>query len=223
MADTSLHTEPDTRRIAAARKRPRNWRAWWARHIIAWHWISAGVALAAMLLFAVTGITLNHAGSISAEPIVAERTATLPAGLVATLGPAARAGGSLPPPVAAMVKAKVGLDVAGRPVEWSEGEAYITLPRPGGDGWVSIDRASGAIRAETTDRGWISYLNDLHKGRNTGAAWFWFIDIVAFACVLFSVTGLLLLQLHAKRRPSTWPLVATGIVLPVVLAAFLIH
>ncbi len=223
MADISLHTERETQTRRSVRKRPRNWRSWWAKQIIAWHWISAAVALAAMLLFAVTGITLNHAGSISAEPVVAERTATLPAGLVAALEPAARGRRSLPPSVAAMVEAKVGLKVEGRPVEWSDTEAYVALPRPGGDGWVSIDRASGAIRAETTDRGWVSYLNDLHKGRNTGTAWFWFIDVVAIACVLFSITGLLLLQLHARRRPSTWPVVVTGIVLPIVLAAFLIH
>jgi len=166
---------------------------------------------------------LNHAGSISAEPVVAERTAALPTGLVRLLDPAARARAPLPPAVAAAVLAETGLDVGGRAVEWSDGEAYVALPRPGGDVWVSIDRAGGTIRAETTDRGWISYLNDLHKGRNAGAAWFWFIDVVAVACVLFSITGLLLLQLHARRRPSTWPLVAAGVALPVVLAIFLVH
>ncbi|KQN40806.1 hypothetical protein ASG37_03275 [Sphingomonas sp. Leaf407] len=223
MTNSNLHAERGVRTSAGPRRRPRNWRAWWAKQIIAWHWISAGVALAAMLLFAVTGITLNHAGSISAEPVVAERSATLPAGLTASLEPAARAKAVLPSAVATAVEQAVGLNVADRPVEWSDGEAYVALPRPGGDAWVSIDRASGAIRAETTDRGWISYLNDLHKGRNAGTAWFWFIDVVAIACVLFSITGLLLLQLHAKRRPTTWPLVATGIVLPVVLALFLIH
>ena len=73
------------------------------------------------------------------------------------------------------------------------------------------------ITAETTDRGWISYLNDLHKGRNAGTAWSWFIDIFAGACILFTLTGLLLLQLHARHRPLTWPMVALGVVVPVVL------
>lgn len=208
---------------AAAVKRRRNWRAWWAKQLIAWHWISAGISLAAMLLFAVTGITLNHAATIAAEPVVAERSGQLPASLLRPLTRAAAAKGPLPGTVATAVEQAVGLTVAGHGVEWSEGEAYVALPRPGGDAWVSIDIASGAVRAETTDRGWISYLNDLHKGRNAGSAWFWFIDMFAIACVLFSITGLLLLQLHAKRRPSTWPLVAAGIALPVVLAVFLIH
>ena len=67
--------------------------------------------------------------------------------------------------------------------------------RPGGDAFLTIDRAEGHVQYERTDRGWISYLNDLHKGRNTGAAWIWFIDIFAAACVVFSISGLCLLYL----------------------------
>lgn len=209
--------------MSATARRRRNWRAWWAKQLIAWHWISAGISLAAMLLFAITGITLNHAATISAEPVVAERAGQLPASLLRPLVAAQATKAMIPATVAADIQRQVALDVAGHGVEWSEGEAYVALPRPGGDAWVSIDTASGAIRAETTDRGWISYLNDLHKGRNAGSAWFWFIDVFAVACVLFSITGLLLLQLHAKRRPSTWPLVAGGIALPILLAVMFIH
>ncbi|SFP82393.1 PepSY-associated TM helix domain-containing protein [Sphingomonas rubra] len=210
---------------ASTAKRParRRWRSWWLKQLHTWHWVSAAVSLVAMLLFAVTGITLNHAATISAEPKVAERAATLPPPLRRLLAGEQAADGALPPPVAAAVKRAVGLDPRGHAGEWSEGEVYVALPRPGGDAWVSIDRGSGAIKAEVTDRGWISYLNDLHKGRNAGTAWFWFIDVFAAACVLFTLTGLLLLQLHARHRPSTWPLVAIGLVLPVVLAVFLIH
>ena len=42
--------------------------------------------------------------------------------------------------------------------------------RPGGDAWLRIG-AGGAAEYEITSRGAISWLNDLHKGRNTGAAW----------------------------------------------------
>ena len=100
---------------------------------------------------------------------------------------------------------------ARQPAEWSADEVYLSLPRPGGDAWLSIDRASGAVEYERTDRGWIAYLNDLHKGRNTGAAWRWFIDIFALACLVFCITGLFLLQTAcAPARASTWPLVGAG-------------
>lgn len=208
---------------ATARPPRRKWRGWWLKQLHRWHWISAAVSLMAMLLFSVTGITLNHAATISAKPTTVERSATLPAPLRAALARSAAADAPLPPEVARAVEASVGLDAGGRAAEWSDSEVYVALPRPGGDAWVSVDRASGAIKVEVTDRGWVSYLNDLHKGRNTGTAWFWFIDVFAIACVLFTLTGLLLLQLHARHRPSTWPLVATGLVLPVLIAVFLIH
>jgi hypothetical protein len=102
-------------------------------------------------------------------------------------------------------------------------EAYLALPRPGGDGWVSIERATGEISYELTDRGWISYLNDLHKGRNAGRTWYWFIDVFAFACLIFAITGLFLLQLHSARRPATWPLVGVGLAIPVIIAIFFVH
>ncbi|MFD1789867.1 PepSY-associated TM helix domain-containing protein [Sphingomonas floccifaciens] len=203
-------------------KPKRKWRSWYLKQLHTWHWVSAAISLVAMLLFSVTGITLNHAATISAKPETIERSGTLPAPLVAQL--AGRSGDApLPDTVADAVQAAVQLDAHGKPGEWSDGEVYVALPRPGGDGWVSIDRTSGTITAEVTDRGWISYLNDLHKGRNAGTAWFWFIDIFAAACVLFTLTGLLLLQLHARHRPSTWPIVVAGLVLPALIAIFLIH
>lgn len=204
------------------RKKPRKWRNWWVKQLHTWHWISAAISLAAMLFFAVTGITLNHAASIPANPVVADTSGRLPPALLAALK-AKTDDAPLPAPIAAAVKQAVGLDASGKAGEWSDAEVYVALPRPGGDAWVSIDRANGKISAEVTDRGWISYLNDLHKGRNSGSAWFWFIDIFAVACVLFTVTGLFLLQVHAKHRPSTWPIVLAGIALPVVLALVFIH
>lgn len=208
--------------MTATAKPKRRWRSWYLKQLHTWHWVSAAISLVAMLLFSVTGITLNHAATISATPETVERQGTLPPSLLRQL--AGKSGDApLPGAVADAVQTAVKLDAHGKPGEWSDGDVYVALPRPGGDGWVSIDRASGAITAEVTDRGWISYLNDLHKGRNSGTAWFWFIDIFAAACILFTLTGLLLLQLHARHRPSTWPIVAAGLALPALIAIFLIH
>ncbi len=193
------------------------------KQLHSWHWISAALSLVGMLLFAVTGLTLNHAATIGATPVVTEQAAILPAPLRPLLSRSQAPDARLPSPVASAVAAATGLDPAGRAVEWSDTDAYVALPRPGGDAWVSIDRATGRLTAETTDRGWISYLNDLHKGRNAGTAWFWFIDVFAVACIVFTLTGLLLLQLHARHRPSTWPIVGAGLAIPVILAILFLH
>ncbi len=198
-------------------------RGWWLKQLHGWHWMSAALSLIGMLLFAVTGITLNHAATINASPTTQERPGQLPVPLIASLAKPASETAPLPAPVAAEIDKQIGLDPAGKPGEWSDGEVYIALPRPGGDAWVSIDRNSGAIRSEVTERGWISYVNDLHKGRNTGGAWSWFIDIFAGACIVFTLTGLFLLYMHSKPRPLTWPLVGLGLLIPLMIALFLIH
>lgn len=215
----ALPATPTVQRPRAKRK----WRGWWLRQLHSWHWVSAALSLVGMLLFAITGITLNHAATIGTKPVVVEKSGLLPAPLRPMLTKTYAADAPLPAAVSTYVVQAVGLDPADKPVEWSDDAAYVALPRPGGDGWVSIDRATGAITAETTDRGWISYLNDLHKGRNAGVAWAWFIDIFAGACILFTVTGLLLLQLHARHRRMTWPIVAGGLAIPVLLAILFIH
>jgi hypothetical protein len=188
-----------------------------------WHWMSSAVSLIGLLLFAITGFTLNHAADIEGQPVVAERSGQLPPALLREIasGPA-EGKGRLPDSVAAWVERALPVRASAE-AEWSADEVYLPAPRPGGDAWVAIDRANGAVTAEVTDRGWISYLNDLHKGRNSGSAWSLFIDIFAGACLIFALTGLLLLQLHAAKRKSTWPLVASGLIIPAALALFFIH
>jgi uncharacterized protein len=198
-------------------------RGFWLRTLHQWHWISSAVCLVGMLLFAITGITLNHAAKIEGEPRVDNRTLTLPASLLASLGAREEGNAALPEAVADWLGNKLDVAIGTREAEWSADEVYLSLPGPGKDAWISIDKVNGSVEYERTDRGWISYLNDLHKGRNAGPAWGWFIDVFAIACVVFTVTGLFLLQMHARQRPTTWPWVGLGVVIPVLLALLFIH
>ena len=201
-------------------------RGFWLRQLHRWHWISSATCLMGMLLFAITGITLNHAGDISAEPVTATKSVALDQATAATLASARVAEGEkapIPDAARAALKPLLSTAIPAAPAEWSADEIFLELPRPGGDATLTIDRATGEAVYETTDRGWIAYLNDLHKGRNTGPVWSWFIDIFAVACLVFSITGLFLLQLHSKHRPSTWPIVGFGLLVPVVLAILFIH
>jgi uncharacterized protein len=203
---------------AKARKRAQM-RAGFLRETVRWHWISAAICLVGIVLFAVTGITLNHARQIEAKPAVTTREATAPAPVIKALQAAETAKGALPGVAQAWLNKDLKLDAPkAAAIEWSDGEAYIALPRPGGDGWVTIDTETGATEAELTSRGWISYFNDLHKGRNTGPVWAWFLDIFAAGCIVFCVTGLILLFMHAHARKTTWWYVGLGLFIPLVLA-----
>jgi hypothetical protein len=212
-------------------------RAYWLKTLHQWHWVSSALCLLGMLLFSVTGITLNHAGQIEARPQVRTLDAELPSPLQALLataapqaqeGPRGAPGPQAPVPrvpaeVEQWVRSELGVDLRGRAPEWSQDEVYVAMPRPGGDAWLRIGLQDGDVEYETTDRGWISYLNDLHKGRHSGVAWSWFIDIFAAACLLFSITGLLILKMHAAHRPTTWPMVGLGVVVPVLLTILFVH
>ncbi|MBI5335408.1 MAG: PepSY-associated TM helix domain-containing protein [Burkholderiales bacterium] len=206
---------------------PTSTRAAWLKTLHQWHWVSSAICLIGMLLFALTGITLNHAADIPAQQTVQQRSAQLPADLRALLRADAadddERKAELPPPVRDWLQQALDIELPAAQAEWSLDEVYIALPRPGGDAWLRIARDSGEVEYERTDRGWISYLNDLHKGRHTGAAWKWFLDVFAAACLVFCLTGLLILKFHAAQRPGTWPMVALGLVLPLLLLILFTH
>ena len=183
------------------------------------HWISAAVCFAVLMLFTITGITLNHAASIGATPAVKTHSAQVPGPLRAALAGNDRIADEL----AEWIQREFGIASDRAAAEWSPEELYLSAPGPGRDAWVSIDRETGAAKSEVTDRGWVAYFNDLHKGRNTGLGWVIFIDVVAAACLFFSLTGLILLQIQARQRKSTWPLVIGGCVILGAFMIFAIH
>lgn len=208
---------------AAPRKKSK---AFWTKQFYLWHWVSSALCLGAMLFFAFTGITLNHAADIPAKPQVSERKTTLPPEFLKTIAPdgAGEHKKPLPAGLPDWLSRELRQRIGGASLaDWSEFEIYLSLPRPGGDAWLTIDRESGAVHYELTRRGAISWLNDLHKGRHTGKVWAWFLDIFSVSCVVFCLTGLVLLQVHARRRPGTWPVVAAGLALPVLIILFFLH
>lgn len=214
MPPSPAHSDP-----APAQQR----RGFWLRTLHQWHWISSALCLAGMLVFAATGLTLNHAASIEARPTVDHATLTLPATQLEALAGPQEGHAPLPSALAGWLARRTALPIGGQAAEWSADEVYLSLPGPGSDAWLSIDRGTGAVEYERTWRGWVSYFNDLHKGRNAGPGWGWFIDLFAAACLVFCITGLFLLYLHARQRRMTWPLVGLGVLVPLLLILLLIH
>jgi hypothetical protein len=215
---------PTAQAEQAKARAKRSRKSFWLKQLHTWHWMSSAVSLVGLLLFAITGFTLNHAADIEGAPQSVERAAQLPPALLARVKPDDQPDSKKPIPadVAKWVSDQVRIDASGT-AEWSAGEIYLAKPRPGGDAWISIDRETGAVTSENSSRGWIAYLNDLHKGRNSGGWWKLFIDIFVVACLVFTLTGLVLLWIHSRHRRSTWPIVIAGLVIPALIAIFLIH
>lgn len=202
-------------------------RTGWLKTLLKWHWISSALCLIAMILFAATGITLNHASLLEAKPQVTRLKATAPQEALTEAASFARthdgAKAAVTPRMTAWLASNWKVNASGAQAEWAADELYVPMPRPGGDAWVRVGLEDGAAEYEVTDRGWISLLNDLHKGRNAGLAWSLFIDLFALACLVFCVTGLLILKMHAQNRRITWPLVGFGLLLPALIALLFIH
>lgn len=221
---------------ADAVRRAARRRALWLKRVHSWHWISSAVCLVAMLVFALTGITLNHAEDIAVAPQVRRQVTQLPPALlreVQARAPAAIAatadGVAEGPAVALPEAARVWLarqldepwiDVS---AEWTPQAVHLDLRRPGGESRLQLVLGSGVVEHERTDRGLIALLNDLHKGRHAGPLWRWALDLLAVACLVFTLTGLWLLKLHAGHRRLTWPLVAAGLVVPAGFVALWLH
>ena len=207
--------------------------------LLAWHWISSAICLVGLVLFAVTGITLNHADVIEAkaqrqtwQAVVSgpgfERLRQQAQERAASPGTAASPKPDAPLPDGVLAELagrwQTSLSVfEGRVAEWQEDEVYVPAPGPGRDRWIRIDLQSGEAEMEQTTRGAVALLNDLHKGRHTGWAWSLFLDVFAVACLVFTLSGLWILQRHAPKRRLVWPLVGAGLVLPALLAMAALH
>ena len=82
-------------------------------------------------------------------------------------------------------------------------ECMVSFKGPGYSADAFIDRESGHYTLTELDHGLIALINDLHKGRDTGAVWSAVIDLSAGLMTFISLTGLVLLfYLKLRRIPG---------------------
>jgi hypothetical protein len=167
-------------------------------------------SMAALLFFAVTGITLNHPAWFFGGT---ERTVQVQ-GQVKTewLNPAAPQPNAESAPDAAGLVAKLEVvehlrkthGIRGALVEFrvDERECMVTFKGPGYAADAFIDRATGRYDLTETAHGFVAIINDLHKGRDTGKVWSVLIDAAAILMTFVSLTGLVLLFYIKRRRRS---------------------
>lgn len=186
-----------------------------------WHWISSAIGLTGLLFFAVTGVTLNHSGQLESPADTQNAEWQLPAPLLEQLKAQPEDADTLPIEVQHWLGQILDL-----PVQVLEQATDYSLElelSPRTQMSIQIDLETGQVFSETTTQGWVSFFNDLHTNRHGSLAWSWFIDFFAASCIIFSLSGLLLLKRQASGRTTTWPLVGLGLVIPVVLTVFFLH
>ncbi len=201
----------------------RSSRRWIQRQLAVWsRWLHIYLSLmsfGAILFFSITGLTLNHP-----DWFFSESTKTVE-------GTVPREWLQLqqPPPenrdesdyghevdrlaVVEFLRGEHGL--SGRMTEFLsfQDECEVTFQGPGYAATARIRRDDGTYSISVISNDLVSMLNDLHKGRHTGAEWSVVIDISAIISALVAITGLILvffLKLHRKLRLS---LAVAGILL----------
>ncbi|MEW4486513.1 PepSY-associated TM helix domain-containing protein [Thalassoglobus sp. JC818] len=86
--------------------------------------------------------------------------------------------------------------------EVDEFECMIVFKGPGYAADIFLDHETGDYMLTETASGLMAVMNDLHKGRDTGAEWSLVIDISAILTMLLSISGFGLLFYLRRRRLS---------------------
>ena len=144
-----------------------------------------------VLLFAITGLTLNHQDFGWSNPEITNSTIMVPAGIVDH--PSEEVVGK-------HLQSSLGLRSPATAYHQDPEQIQVTFAAPGHRTLVTIDRAKHSGDVESEARGLLGKLDDLHKGFDSGRVWYWIIDIAAVLLTISALTGMVtLLSLRARR------------------------
>jgi hypothetical protein len=172
-------------------------------------------SMAALLFFAVTGITLNHPAwffggserTVQVQGQLKTEWLNLPVPQPGAEGRQDTANSVAKLDVVEYLRKMHGIRGALAEFRADERECMVTFKGPGYAADAFIDRASGRYDLTETAHGLVAIINDLHKGRDTGKVWSVLIDVSAVLMTFVSLTGLVLL-FYIKRRCRSGLLIA---------------
>lgn len=175
-------------------------------------WLSA-FAFLTLLFFSVTGLLLNHPEWF--EPAKTEETTKLilPESILKSIKQQEN------PSDAILNYVRQQQNVVGRyqSSEVMDNEVMIRLESPAGatDIWVMADTGETEITQKPAST--VSMLNDLHRGKNSGSAWSWLIDISAIVVIALSLVGYILFLSIKTRLVTHLVLTAASLALIILL------
>lgn len=174
--------------------------------IIRWlHIYGSMISCAIVLFFSVTGLTLNHPTWFGASvERVRESSGELKREWLAGAD-----GQPAKLEIVEHLRHAAGARGAISDFTVDESQLIVAFRAPGYTADAFIERDTGKYQMTESALGFVAVLNDLHKGRDSGAAWSWVIDISAVLLVLVSLTGLLLI-LYINRHRRTGLLTGVG-------------
>lgn len=158
-----------------------------------------------VLFFAITGLTLNHADWFGSTPHQSDIKGQCPVAWVNTDDTRiARL------EIVEHLRKQHGVKGAMSEFRIEEEQCTVSFKGPGYTADAFITRSSGEYDLTEMRMGLVAIMNDLHKGRDTGSAWSWFIDVSAVLLALVSLTGLLLMAWIKRHRFNGYVIAALG-------------
>jgi hypothetical protein len=185
--------------------------------------------LAVVLFFSVTGLTLNHPDwfgeterRVSDQGWMAPEWLRLDVPIASTAGEEDESRRVAKLEVVEYLRTTHGVRGAVADFRADERECSVTFKGPGYAADALIDRESGRYELTQTFHGFVSVINDLHKGRDTGGTWSAIIDASAIALTAISLSGLALLFYLKRKRIPGLLVVVGGTVAVVAIAIFIV-
>lgn len=165
------------------------------------------VSFVIVLFFSITGLTLNHAEKFQGAAHTVQAKGKLDVSWVNNKDTVYVAKLD----IAEYFRNKHSVKGAVSDFRIDDDQVNIAFKAPGYEADAFIDRKTGEYELLQTSAGLIGFFNDLHKGRDSGKAWSWIIDISAILMVLISLTGLILLLFIKRKRVNGMILLAAGL------------
>jgi hypothetical protein len=169
------------------------------------HIYGSMASFAVVFFFAVTGITLNHPEWFAASDRTTQAKGHLDPAWTNTGSADIRKS-----EVVEYLRRTHHLGGALIDVRVDDQQCTVSFKGPGYAADAFVDRRSGDYDLTESRLGLAAIVNDLHKGRDTGAVWKTVIDISAALLTFISLTGLILLYFLHKHRVAGFILLILG-------------
>lgn len=171
-----------------------------------------------LIIFCVSGIILNHVSWLENDKHNGQNQLLVSAKLFEKAQANLDTLPSLYPEIEQYMQQQFSLSNV-KSIEWEKEDALVMLdyPLPAGFAYAEIDFQTGELNIDYQTGGFMSLIGDLHKGRHTGKAWSWVIDISAVLMILFAITGLIILFQNRKKRATGLWLTLLGVATPLVI------
>ena len=178
--------------------------------LIRWlHIYLSMISFAVVFFFAVTGLTLNHADRFGDQLHTVQEKGVMDPGWVNVKDTAAIRRLE----IVEYLRATHHLRGALSDFRIDDEQVGVSFKGPGYAADAFISRATGKYDLTVTTAGFVGWINDLHKGRDTGHGWSVFIDVSAILLTLISLTGLILLLFLRRRRLAGLLVAAAGLLM----------